>query len=95
MQIKNYDIKAVFQNGKDIIYKNVYMECNKTNNLDFELHRSTIPSENIDCSQEGKNKMLYDIMKDIYLWYEYTPDLDYTSYNNMDKLLNDLKYSKI
>ena len=89
-----YDIKVVYQNNKDIIYKDIYLKCGEKYDRYFTLYQSTIPEENIDCSQKGQNKMLYDIMKDRYLWYQYTPDLDYQSYNNLDRLLYDLKYKK-
>jgi C-terminal processing protease CtpA/Prc len=90
---RKYQIKAVYKSGKDMI-KNVYLACNKTADIWFWMYRSTIPSENIDCSLKGKNKMLYDIMKDKYLWYRDTRNLDYEEYDSLDRLLGDLKYKK-
>ena len=89
-----YDIKAVYENNKDILIKNLKLECGTTHNLLFSLYRHTIPEENIDCSVKGQNKILYDIMKDIYLWYEQVPNLDYELYSNLDGLLKDLRYKK-
>lgn len=47
-----------------------------------------------DCSQEGQKKALYGIMQDAYLWYTEVPDLDPTSYKNLDTLLEALTYKK-
>ncbi|MCB1756245.1 MAG: hypothetical protein KDJ38_12020, partial [Gammaproteobacteria bacterium] len=52
------------------------------------------PSTSAECSSEVRNKWIYDAMHDSYLWYQYTPDLDYTSYSDSSRLLNDLRYSK-
>ena len=47
-----------------------------------------------DCSVEGQNKSIYDIMHDSYLWYQYTPEIDYSSYSDKNLLLDDLVYKK-
>lgn len=44
------------------------------------------------CTVNERNKWIYDLMHDTYLWYEQTPDLDYTSYSNPTTLLRDLRY---
>jgi C-terminal peptidase prc len=91
---KAYDVKALYDNGKDISQQNINISCSTSNeSVYFVLHRSTIPEDNIDCSNSGQNKMLNDIMKDTYLWYEHTPDIDYTSYGSLENLLEDLKYT--
>jgi len=91
---KNYDLKVVYTDNKALSRKKVYLECNVRYNYWFTLYKSTIPTENINCSIDGKNKMLYDIMTDSYLWYKKTPSIDYESYNSLDKLLKRLKYKK-
>lgn len=98
LNVKNcnqmYDIKAIYTNNKDVIKKDINLKCNEKKNIFFWLYRSSIPKENIDCSTKGQNKMLYDIMKDTYLWYQHTPDLAYESYANLNSLLDDLKYQQ-
>lgn len=42
----------------------------------------------------GENKVVYDIMKDSYLWYDKVPDVDYTTYASCVDLLEALKYKK-
>jgi len=90
---KEYEFKAKYANDKEIVRTKYNMECGKETDVLFWLYYSSIPDENIDCSVLGQNKMLYDIMHDSYLWYEYTPELDYSSYADKEKLLNDLIYS--
>jgi C-terminal processing protease CtpA/Prc len=89
-----YDIKSVYINNKDVIKKQINVKCEQEIDIWFWLYQSTIPEENIDCSTQGQNKMLYDIMKDTYLWYQHTPDLAYESYTNLDSLLDALKYKQ-
>jgi len=89
---KEYDFKAVYANSKEIVRTKYNMECGEEVDVWFWLYRSSIPDENVDCSVEGQNKMIYDIMHDAYLWYQYTPELDYSSYLDKDKLLDDLIY---
>ncbi len=88
---KEYDFKAVYANDKDAVRESYRMGGAETF-VDFWMYHSTIPDENIDCSEEGQNKMIYDVMHDAYLWYAFTPELDYTSYKDQDKLLDDLLY---
>lgn len=52
------------------------------------------PTTTNECSSEVRNKWIYDAMHDTYLWYEQTPELDYTSYTDPSLLLADLRYSK-
>ena len=91
---KNYDLKVVYTDNKILSRKKVYLECDARQNYRFTLYKSTIPDENINCSIDGKNKMLYDIMTDSYFWYKKTPYVDYEAYNSLEKLLDKLKYKK-
>ncbi|WP_438017745.1 S41 family peptidase [Sorangium sp. So ce315] len=43
-----------------------------------------------DCSTSGQNEFLFNLMKDVYLWYEDVPDLDHSSYASPEALLADL-----
>lgn len=43
-----------------------------------------------DCSTSGQNEFLFTLMKDVYLWYEGVPDVDYSSYESPEALLADL-----
>ncbi|WP_437689800.1 S41 family peptidase [Sorangium sp. So ce176] len=43
-----------------------------------------------DCSTAGQNEFLFNLMKDVYLWYDGVPDLDLQSYPSPEALLEDL-----
>ncbi|KYF47927.1 peptidase [Sorangium cellulosum] len=43
-----------------------------------------------DCSTSGQNAFLFNLMKDVYLWYDGVPDLDHSSYASPEALLADL-----
>ncbi|WP_437288331.1 S41 family peptidase [Sorangium sp. So ce406] len=43
-----------------------------------------------DCSTAGQNEFLFNLMKDVYLWYDGVPDVDYRSYPSPEALLEDL-----
>ncbi|WP_437600118.1 S41 family peptidase [Sorangium sp. So ce590] len=43
-----------------------------------------------DCSTEGQNRFLFDLMKDAYLWYDRVPDVDHRAYPSPEALLEDL-----
>ncbi|WP_437590250.1 S41 family peptidase [Sorangium sp. So ce1000] len=43
-----------------------------------------------DCSLQGQNRFLFELMKDAYLWYEGVPDVDYRAYPSPEALLQDL-----
>lgn len=45
------------------------------------------------CAMELQNKFVYDIMKDIYLWYDKIPEIDYASYESPEKVMSDMLYS--
>jgi C-terminal processing protease CtpA/Prc len=36
---------------------------------------------------------IYDLMKDVYLWYDHLPDVDPTTYSTPDDLMNALRYT--
>ncbi len=44
-----------------------------------------------DCSIQGQNQFVYDVMKDIYLYYDQLPVLNPNDYNSPSELLEDLK----
>ncbi len=46
-----------------------------------------------DCSISEQNSIVYDILKDSYLWYEHVPDVDPATYSSPSQLLEELKYS--
>ena len=48
------------------------------------------------CEQNEKNRFIYQVMHDSYLWANEVPELDYSSheYNGSQKMLNALKSSK-
>ncbi len=48
------------------------------------------------CTQGNKNRFIYQVMHDSYLWANEVPELDYSSdeYNNSQKILTALKSSK-
>ncbi|MGK3989470.1 S41 family peptidase [Sorangium sp. So ce136] len=43
-----------------------------------------------DCSTAGQNEHLFKLMKDVYLWYDLVPELDYRAYPSPEALLEDL-----
>jgi len=45
------------------------------------------------CNQTNKNRFIYQVMHDSYLWADDVPELDYTSneYNSSEKMLNALR----
>jgi len=45
------------------------------------------------CTQTNKNRFIYQVMHDSYLWADSVPELDYSSseYNSSEKMLNALK----
>ncbi|WP_437279133.1 S41 family peptidase [Sorangium sp. So ce375] len=43
-----------------------------------------------DCSPQGQNRFLFELMKDAYLWYDGVPDVDYSAYPSPEALLRDL-----
>lgn len=45
------------------------------------------------CSESDQIKFVYDVMHDVYLWSEETPELDYSSYSSQSELLADLRYT--
>ena len=47
------------------------------------------------CEQKNKNRFIYQVMHDSYLWAENTPELDYTDnkYDSSEKMLTALKSS--
>ena len=45
-----------------------------------------------NCSVQEENKILYEKMQSLYLWYQELPSVDYQDYNDSKKLLEDLKY---
>jgi C-terminal processing protease CtpA/Prc len=47
-----------------------------------------------NCSQKNQKKIVYNTMRDSYLWYEYLPDIEYNDYNSTQSLLDDLRYSE-
>jgi carboxyl-terminal processing protease len=51
--------------------------------------------EPLDCSIAGKNARLYDLMKDVYLWYPEVPDVDPNDYESPEALLRDLAYAPL
>lgn len=51
-------------------------------------------NDEVDCSQKEQNRVVYNKMKDSYLWYDYVPDIEYSEYNSSEKLLDDLKYKE-
>jgi len=63
------------------------VEYNSSNNINLptEIDKS-------DCSIEEQNRVVYEKMKNNYLWYEYMPDIDYRDYNSTESLLDDLRY---
>lgn len=51
--------------------------------------------EPLDCSIAGKNAALYDLMKDMYLWYPEVPDVEPNDYESPEALLQDLVYAPL
>ncbi len=45
-----------------------------------------------ECPVSEKNQIVYEIMKDMYLWYDQIPDVNPEAYNSPEELLEDLKY---
>lgn len=48
------------------------------------------PEPKADCSPQGQNQFLFELMKDAYLWYDTVPDVDYRAYPSPEALLADL-----
>jgi C-terminal processing protease CtpA/Prc len=48
-----------------------------------------------DCSVEGQNQFVYDVMTETYLWYDKVPEVDYTAYGSPEELLEDIKYEEL
>jgi C-terminal processing protease CtpA/Prc len=49
------------------------------------------------CTQSSKNRFIYQVMQDSYLWANNVPELDYTNiidYNSSEKILEKLKSEK-
>lgn len=44
------------------------------------------------CDIVGQNEFIHTLMKDIYYWYDQTPELDYESYDAVEDLLADMRY---
>jgi C-terminal processing protease CtpA/Prc len=91
-------------NGNIMFLKKVYfivlsfffISCGGNSIVDFNntLNEHQNKESDKDCSQEEQNRVIYNRMKDSYLWYEYVPDIDYSDYNSTESLLNDLKYKE-
>lgn len=47
------------------------------------------------CSVESRNRFIYTLMHDSYLWYDQVPLLDYTHYDDPEELLDQLIYREI
>ena len=47
------------------------------------------------CSVLEKNEFLYDLMQDVYLWYDRMPSVDYTAYASPEALLDALRYTDL
>ena len=73
-----------------IIVSFIFIGCGADSST-YNLNRD-IENNKTDCSQKEQNRVIYDKMKDSYLWYRYVPDIDYNSYSSIENLLNDLKY---
>ncbi len=48
--------------------------------------------EGTGCSVEEQNEFVYDLMRDVYLWYDQVPTIDCTAYASPEDLLEDLVY---
>ncbi|MDO6460774.1 S41 family peptidase [Granulosicoccaceae sp. 1_MG-2023] len=46
------------------------------------------------CDADERNSLIFDAMREDYLWYEQVPLLDYTSYSDPAALLADLRYAE-
>ena len=46
------------------------------------------------CSVEEQNEFVYDLMRDVYLWYDKVPTIDYSDYTSPEDLLQDLVYKE-
>jgi hypothetical protein len=62
---------------------------------DTEEPAAPAPAAEVDCSTPAKNKRLFDLMKDAYLWYEKVPDVDPAAYESPQALLDDLVFAGI
>src|SRR5689334_8681764 len=49
----------------------------------------------VDCSVPAQNRRLYDLMKDVYLWYDKVPVVDPASFDSPEALLDALVYKDI
>jgi C-terminal peptidase prc len=49
----------------------------------------------VDCSVPAKNRRLYDLMKDVYLWYDQVPVVDPASFDSPEALLDALVYKDV
>ncbi|MDM8525860.1 S41 family peptidase [Desulfococcaceae bacterium HSG8] len=45
-----------------------------------------------DCTPEGQNAYVYSVMKNVYLWDDEIPEVDYTAYDSPEELLEDIMY---
>ena len=48
-----------------------------------------------ECTVAETNQWIHEAMHDRYLWYQFTPNLDYASYSDPAMLLNDLRYDEL
>lgn len=48
-----------------------------------------------ECTVAETNQWIHEAMHDRYLWYRFTPTLDYNSYSDPATLLGDLRYSEL
>jgi carboxyl-terminal processing protease len=53
------------------------------------------PSKEIDCSTTAQNAVVYQLMKDAYLWYDKVPEVAYAGYPSPESLLQDLVYASL
>ncbi|NEW60911.1 hypothetical protein GSY74_06405 [Sulfurovum sp. bin170] len=68
----------------DIFPTYIYSDGDKKSNSEIQS----------DCSQKEQNRVVYNSMKDTYLWYEHVPDVEYSEYNSTESLLEKLRYKE-
>ncbi len=55
-----------------------------------------IPYTPRSCSIEDQNRFIYKLMTDVYYWYDKVPnDIDVSTFNSPEELLDNLKYSQL
>ncbi|MCP4757686.1 MAG: hypothetical protein GY866_43060, partial [Proteobacteria bacterium] len=53
-------------------------------------------SESVEtCGVPEKNEYVYNLMQDVYLWYDRMPNVDYTDYASPELLLDALRYEDL